>query len=554
MINKATITSRVDNITRILHEHNLADTISAESNRISADINDYAYRVLMIGGFSSGKSAFLNTLIGRDVLKENQAPETTIATELIYDSNEYIEAITDKGEIIRFGLGAIPPSPNPDWRYLVYHVDCPFLKEHPDIILVDMPGLDSNIECHNKAISQYISKGSAYILLVSCEDGTLKKSTVDFLSEITQYPQSLCCFVSKADLKLPSDVNQICAQVESEIAGIYGSAVPVSPISVFYEGFENRVLEKISCFDPQYLFERKFAGEINALISLSRSVLQTAKDALVLDVSAIDRKISELKSNRKEITRKFEREKQQIERKYSNQVIPAILMDLENALISKVDQLTAAIMVSPDAFNAAVNSVIRPVLYASIEQHIENSFEEFVDQLDLSFMSENNEELKAAIIDGLKLIGSYIEQVNDKKDDEQSKNARHAFQGILATAAIATNVVSPVIELIIVLLPSILSLFSGMSRNAKIDELKQKIQMVVIPEIVEKLSPKITSVVCETRDAMIEESQRKVLEITSAQEETLKKCLLEKKELNENYSTEQEQFSRNISLLETLRI
>lgn len=558
MIDKKSLIQTVDNITNILLTHDLADTICIESDRIKSSINEYAFRVLMIGGFSSGKSAFLNALMGRELLKENQAPETTIATELLYDSNEFIEAFDCNGASIRFALSDTPSVPPSEWRHLVYHVDCPFLKDNPDIILVDMPGIDSNIEFHNKAISQYISKGSAYILLVSCEDGTLKKSTSDFLQEITQYPQSLSCFVSKADLKPADELKQICAQVESEIAGIYSDHISVSPISVFDSDFSFKVSNQISQFDIQHLFEQKFASEINALISLGKSVLQAASDAQTLDCSSLDRRIKELTANRDELKRKIDCEKKQIEKKYSQQVIPAILMDLERALSARVDQLTSALTVSSEAFNASVNSIIRTVLYTSTEQHIENSFDEFVNQFDLSFLDENNDEFKEAILEGLHLISTYINQVKDcnnlGEDEKKRDSLGRTFQGFAATIAITTDFINPLIELAIVFLPTIMNIISGINRQSQYDDLKQKVQMVVIPEIVSKLSPQISAAVCETRDAMIAEVEKKMENIISTQEATLKKCLDEKEKAKNDFCDNKEKLISDMKTLDTYRM
>lgn len=488
MIDKNELQDVLSKINSIMAEYNLAEAICNESKRIADSIDNYGFRVLMIGVFSSGKSAFLNTLLGRELLKEAQAPETTIATELRYDTEEYVEAFTNDDQAIRFEIGSIPEAMSEDWRYLVYHVDAPFLKSNPDVIFVDMPGIDSNLEIHNKAISQYISKGSAYILLVNCADGTLKKSTEDFLSEVTQYPQSLACFASIADLRRPEDVAKVCAQIESEIKKIYGSQIPVIPISVYDHDFNEKASLALSRFSPQDLFEKKYSAKINALIAFGKSVLQTSYDAQSLDVSAIDLRISELESARTKLKNELECEKAQITKKYSKQVIPAILRDLEQALELKTDQLTTALTVSQDAFNASVNSIIRSTLYTSTEQHIENSFNEFVESFDLSFLDENNEEQKATILGGLHLVSSYISQygedVQSPAKSNNSDNLKRAFSGIAATVAIVTDFINPLIELLIVFLPTIMNIFSGINRQTQFEDLKYKVQTVVVPEII----------------------------------------------------------------------
>lgn len=557
MIDKSGLKGVLAKINSIMAEQHLSEAIRMESNRISASIDDYGFRVLMIGGFSSGKSAFLNTLLGRELLKEAQAPETTIATELRYDTEEYVEAITSDDRSIRFELGGIPDIVPDDWRYLVYHVDAPFLKANPDIIFVDMPGIDSNLENHNKAISQYIPKGSAYILLVTCADGTLKKSTEDFLGEVTQYHQSLACFASMADLRTPEDVAKVCGQIESEIKKVYGSLIPVTPISVYDQDFNEKASAALSQFNPQDLFEKKFASELNALIAFGKSILQTSHDAQSLDVSAIDRRIAELETTKTELKRKIELEKAQIAKKYSKQVIPAILLDLERALESRVDQLTTALTVSHEAFNASVNSIIRTTLYTSTEQHIENSFDEFVDSFDLSFLDEDSEELKAAIMEGLHLVSSYITQYGDDcqsfEKNNNAENFRKAFSGVATTVAIATDFINPLIELVIVFLPTIMDLFAGINRQTKFEDLKRKVQLVVVPEIVSKLTPQITTAVCETRDTMISEIECKMEAILEGQEDTLRKCMEEKASLAESFEIAQAKIKDGIIALEALR-
>ena len=557
MIDKHGLKDVLNKVNSIMAEHNLSGTICNELNNISASIDEYGFRVLMIGGFSSGKSAFLNTLLGRGLLKEAQAPETTIATELRYDTTEYIEAFDSDPRSMQFEIGAIPDVIPDEWRYLVYHVDAPFLRSNPDVIFVDMPGIDSNLEVHNKAIAQYIPKGSAYILLVNCTDGTLKKSTEDFLGEVTQYPKSLVCFASMTDLRTAEDVAKVCVQIEAEIKKVYGSQIPVIPISVYDQDFIEKASHAVSQFNPQDLFEKKYTGEINALISLGKSVLQTTYDAQELDVSAIDRKICELESTRTELKNKLDREKAQIAKKYSKQVIPAILSDLERALESRVDQLTTALTVSHEAFNASINSIIRSTLYTSTEQHIENSFDEFVDSFDLSFLDESNEELKAAILEGLHLVSSYITQHRDDdqpfKENSNAESMKKAYSGVAATIAITTDFINPLIELVIVFLPAILDLFAGINRQAQFEDLKRKVQLVVVPEIVSKLTPQIEKAVCETRDAMIAEVECKMKTIFDAQENTLRKCIEEKTSLTENFEIAQAKIKDGIIELEALR-
>ena len=46
-----------------------------------------------MGSFSAGKSALINAMLQRELLEENQRPETAIASELLFGDEEYIEAV-----------------------------------------------------------------------------------------------------------------------------------------------------------------------------------------------------------------------------------------------------------------------------------------------------------------------------------------------------------------------------------------------------------------------------------------------------------------------------
>lgn len=556
MVNKTGYLQKLDGILDMMKKCQLEDAVSNEIEKLRGAIDEYAFRILMIGGFSAGKSAFLNTLLSREtLLKEDQAPETTIATELVYDEAEFIEAVNAKGEKARFLLKEGDSLSPKDWRYLIYHVNSPFLKTHPNVTLVDMPGLDSNISNHNMAIAQYISKGSAYILLVSCEDGTLKESTRDFLWEVTQYPQSITCFVSKSDLKVDRETAEVVETIRSEIAVAYGRSVPVCNISVFDEDFVKKAQDVIEAFDAQALFEEKYRNAINAVISTGQAALSTSADAMSLDLQTINQNISACTKNRDNLKRKLVQEKAELERKYDRQVIPAVLEDVENALLGQTGRLTQALTVSGEAFNACVNSILRPILVNSTQQHIVSSFNEYIEHLDLTnLMGEDNEAVRQSIADGLELVRSYALTVQENvRKAELRKGRGRSYELITGAIAIATDFVAPIIELAIVFLPLIFEVVAGINQKAQYEDLEQKVRNVVIPEIVSKLQPQITAAIQEMRDAMLEALQANLEETLSAQEMALQQALEKRQQATDDFNAMQDEYRQAIKLLEGLR-
>ena len=65
--------------------------------------------------------------------------------------------------------------------------DSEFLKQIKSVNIVDLPGFDTSIELHNRAIDQYLPNSLAYLLVVSSDEPVLKESISDFLKELKVY-------------------------------------------------------------------------------------------------------------------------------------------------------------------------------------------------------------------------------------------------------------------------------------------------------------------------------------------------------------------------------
>ncbi|GMO49368.1 MAG: hypothetical protein Ta2B_30520 [Termitinemataceae bacterium] len=63
--------------------------------------------VPVVGAFSAGKSTLINKIIGNDILPVAITPETSLATELNYAVEEYIEAIKNDGTIERYTVNEL---------------------------------------------------------------------------------------------------------------------------------------------------------------------------------------------------------------------------------------------------------------------------------------------------------------------------------------------------------------------------------------------------------------------------------------------------------------
>ena len=163
-------------------ENNILQPRFVERKKI---IDEFSAKILFVGSFSAGKSALLNAFLGdKEILRENISPETAIASELVYGAPEKIIRVTKSNEKIDCTFQDVEKFSVADCYKYIYILDNERLKNLENLIPVDMPGFDSGIEAHNKALMQYVGDAAAYVFVVDLEKGTIGQSSLDFLYEL----------------------------------------------------------------------------------------------------------------------------------------------------------------------------------------------------------------------------------------------------------------------------------------------------------------------------------------------------------------------------------
>ncbi|WP_339935622.1 dynamin family protein [Vreelandella glaciei] len=213
----------------------------------------------VIGSFSSGKSSLLNALLGRPILPVGISPETDLATELRPSSDERVEAVSNDGKITRFSLEEMHKiKPRADeFSHLKLYVNSDVLRRISPLVLVDMPGFDSTLANHNKAISRYIGSGAHYFTLVSVEEGTITKSIQRHLKDINALGQSFSFFVSKANLKPADELADIVLRIKDQAELLFGNKASALPLG--YEDVEQLAV-RLREIDPEALYEKIHGG------------------------------------------------------------------------------------------------------------------------------------------------------------------------------------------------------------------------------------------------------------------------------------------------------
>ena len=522
MVNKEYYLSKINALKEIANKYKTTDNISNKLDTCTSEINKFSLKILFVGGFSAGKSALINTILNRDLLIEDQKPETAIASEIVFDKKEYVELVNNEGIRITCSLDEVS-NYNPDeYNHFTYHINNEYLAKYPSYTLVDMPGFNSGIERHNKAIMQYAGQGNAYVLVIDCEDGEIKASVLDFIKEIKQYDNNLAIVISKSDKKPEKHVESVLQKVASTASNVFNKDLIVVKTSKYQDDVEEEINTVLKSFDAQSLFEQKFQTHIVEIGNLCYAAVEIVAKTSEIDDSEIEKEIVKRQKAKSKLIEQLTKERRKLSMKMKNQVKPSIINDVQNALQMNSASLASSIMSGGDSFTRTVNNILRPVLVSSTQRYTEESFYEFVEQMDLSeiFTEDNSQKITDEISQKYLAASSKLNEIISNTD-----KASGTYKAVIGALAITTTVVAPWIELILVFLPDILRLYGMLNQSNQMDTLKRKVENEIIPQIVSKMSVEIEKSLQFLENEMVEEIQDKINALIDVESEALNVAL-----------------------------
>ena len=166
------------------------------------------FLLVVVGEFNAGKSAFINALVGADVMPEGAIPTTSVINLLHY-ADAPSEAMLPDGVIDR----GYPAS---------------FLGE---ITVVDTPGTNAIIREHEALTQQFVPR-SDLVLFVTSADRPFTESEREFMAEIRDWGKKIVVILNKVDLlRDEASLDQVLTFVRENIQRLLGFTPDIFPVS-----------------------------------------------------------------------------------------------------------------------------------------------------------------------------------------------------------------------------------------------------------------------------------------------------------------------------------
>lgn len=161
--------------------------------------------VAVMGQFKAGKSSFLNSLLGQDVLPVGAIPVTTAITRLQYGNRERALVRHFDGKTTEVPLTDIAEftseakNPGNAKNVAIVDIELPSMQKYSVLRLVDTPGLGSVYKYHQSTSEHWLPAVGTALLAVS-SDRPLSEHDLELIRELTSHTPNIILLLTKADI------------------------------------------------------------------------------------------------------------------------------------------------------------------------------------------------------------------------------------------------------------------------------------------------------------------------------------------------------------------
>ena len=372
------------------------------------EIDNFKVTTPVIGGFSTGKSSMLNAILGKNLLGTQITPETAIPTEIYYGENRallYNNGIIEEITVEQYKDTEL----NSNVTQLVkleYNSD--FLQQIKAVNIVDMPGFDSGIELHNKAIDNYLPKSLAYIVTFSADEPVIKESIANFLRELKLHEVPVYIVITKCDKVTDEQLIECTAFIKKSVHTLLGvDNVRIACVKSKRDKNVDEIKEILLEIQEQceQIFDKSFSIKLNNSVILIEKYILSRINNKELSTSELESKEKELEKNIADSLKKLTKEKDSFDNQLKK-CIETIKVKIGSDLSSASSTLETMILNGND-IKEKVNMIVRNAVMTGIKSEFEPKLQKYLKNvtglIDVNIILDTELNL-----DGLKIAADHL--------------------------------------------------------------------------------------------------------------------------------------------------
>lgn len=530
--------NKVSEVTPLLVGETLNE-LKRNSEEFMQEVQDAQYiKVPLVGVFSAGKSSLLNVFTEKvAMLPVDTMPETAVAYELYYSLNESVELYRNGEKIDSKPLADIKQlDTKPGDIAKVYCTSEPIKKlQERGIILVDMPGIGSGLERHDAAIFNYINSGTAFVLIVDAEQGSLRGSTMTFMQELSQYNMHPAILISKIDKKTDSEVKAITEYIEYQLSKLGSTDSFVGTVCSVNNDL-NGFTTYLESLNPEALVREKLNKKF-------RYIVNSVIEQINLRIQIKDKDIADVEGKIKQLEAEIANVKLELPvadgyadspEKSTEDVLDSVRLALSN----KATDIAQMIIDKEDSetVKAAIVSIVRSAVILALKDESE----------------QYSVALGAAVKESITELPTF--EVNlDFMNDFSGVTESLGEYLIPFLAKIGLGGLGKwIIALVVPFVPKILSWLFGKSNDEAVAEVRQKFISTAIQEIIDGIRSTILKITQDNQKHIQDKIQAELISKMEKVKDSLREKMEDANKSKSEVESEQQKLKSALSYLNSI--
>ncbi|TPH48588.1 ATPase [Helicobacter pylori] len=257
------------------------------------------------GGFSAGKSTFLNNLLGLKLkLPEDTNYTTAIPTYCLKGKKEVLMGFSQNGGVVELPHLAFDHQFLKSLGFNLKEIMPFMLLSAPSVpfeflCFIDTPGFNSANQGYTggdrQASKEYLNHAKRILWLISCERGGIESDDLDYLQELYEEGKQVFIVLSRADRRTKSQLEEVAKQIKETLKD---NGIEFLGICA-YSATRYQEYKEFSEKSPVFNSLEQFLMKLNQRSEKQNEILGYLYEALLMYEKAIKQDASQFKRYQK---------------------------------------------------------------------------------------------------------------------------------------------------------------------------------------------------------------------------------------------------------------